>query len=935
MTAGTSATPVKAWSTRPEGRPLSAGDSHSELSAGSRGEYNYAGGELTTGELFVGDAGYGVFTHGMGTVNTSSIYVGLKNSGQNTYNLNGGTCNVSNLVLLGHSHSGYGQWKQTGGTLNSRSVFVGYSGSGLYDQTGGDHVASHTLSIAVNPGSAGIYQMSGNATLHTQWTSVGTRDGGAFSQSGSAAHTVDEVLSLGAINGGNGTYRLYGGTLSAATEYIGQAGAGQFYQSGGTNEAQAVTIALEATGVGTYTIYSGVLDVRDGTITVGGSGSGTLNVNGGVVIANTLHRGADSTVGGGPSGKLRVNRLTGLGSSPSFNCDVQIGHTGGDGLGAYNSEANTLLHLGDDLVVGYDARGELDLSASGADVVAEGDLYVGYQSGSSGGCTLASVSADLTATNQYIGWKSLESNGETHAWVTHSAGDNTVENSLYLGYHADSGGAYFLSGDSLATLTADYETVGMYGYGIFQQSGGVNRVSHTMIIGAAAGSRGIYTFTGGTLEATDLYVGWAGEGELYLHGNANLQAETLHVMAGGTVTDDGEHNIYRNLVVDGGTLDLGTADLVVNGSAAPDTMTVEAGTVTAGTMRVGVYQDGVFTVNGGNVHLTGSLLVGRYDGSQGDCEMTDGVLNVESDGEIGSRGTGVFDQSGGNVAYWQDLYLGRNGGDGTYRLDGGALHVLGTLYVGYEGTGTFIQTGGDLQTGRTVVAQGSTMQLAQDFHIDDQFNLDASTLNIGLYQLVLDGVDAQATIGSGAVLATGDQTIANARKALMIQTGGTNSVSGLLRIGFGEGSQGEYRLGGAGTLTAEAVQVGVNGQGRLDQTGGTHNVAGDMAIGVSGSGWYGISGNDSGVSVGRTLTIGGNGKLEMSGGTLSAETVEDGAGGEFKFYGGRLKAKAFVGDLNNAFNGTVCPGSSPGRLTVSGDYTQGASAARWRSSWAG
>ena len=75
------------------------------------------------------------------------------------------------------------------------------------------------------------------------------------------------------------------------------------------------------------------------------------------------------------------------------------------------------------------------------------------------------------------------------------------------------------------------------------------------------------------------------------------------------------------------------------------------------------------------------------------------------------------------------------------------------------------------------------------------------------------------------------------------------------------------------------------------------------------------------LEVWKTLTVGSNGNMEISGGTFKADGVDLTTAGTFNFLGGRLQANSVSGSLVNA-GGTLVPGSSPGLLTVDGNYTQ-------------
>ena len=83
-------------------------------------------------------------------------------------------------------------------------------------------------------------------------------------------------------------------------------------------------------------------------------------------------------------------------------------------------------------------------------------------------------------------------------------------------------------------------------------------------------------------------------------------------------------------------------------------------------------------------------------------------------------------------------------------------------------------------------------------------------------------------------------------------------------------------------------------------------------------------GPDGLVDVGGTLTVHPKSTLSLHGGTVVAPTL-DASAGVLDFAAGELHVAEFWGDLVNQ-GGTLCPGSSPGLLTVHGDYTQTAGA---------
>jgi hypothetical protein len=102
---------------------------------------------------------------------------------------------------------------------------------------------------------------------------------------------------------------------------------------------------------------------------------------------------------------------------------------------------------------------------------------------------------------------------------------------------------------------------------------------------------------------------------------------------------------------------------------------------------------GLFQQTGGEVTVTGTLNLGLTSGAVGNYMLEDGTLTVGQQMYVGSNGIGGFQQNGGEVTVNEDLVLGYNyGPEGVYTLAGGTTTVYGGIDVGVGGT--FTQTGG-------------------------------------------------------------------------------------------------------------------------------------------------------------------------------------------------------------------------------------------------
>jgi hypothetical protein len=68
----------------------------------------------------------------------------------------------------------------------------------------------------------------------------------------------------------------------------------------------------------------------------------------------------------------------------------------------------------------------------------------------------------------------------------------------------------------------------------------------------------------------------------------------------------------------------------------------------------------------------------------------------------------------------------------------------------------------------------------------------------------------------------------------VLQTGGSLTVGGWLRVGAGAGGNGTYLLEGGALNALTQEYIAYNGTGTFTQTGGTHTVGGELAVGQGG-----------------------------------------------------------------------------------------------------
>ena len=319
----------------------------------------------------------------------------------------------------------------------------------------------------------------------------------------------------------------------------------------------------------------------------------------------------------------------------------------------------------------------------------------------------------------------------------------------------------------------------------------------------------------------------------------------------------------------------------------------------------------------------------------------------------GAGSNGTVNQNAGTASTGNGnwLFIGRDGGTGTYNLTGsGSINTSGRIYVcghfGAPATGTFnINTTGTVTSGNdlNIGAAGGTGTV----------NLTAGTVNVGGWLSV--GRDEPAGANGtgnfnqsgGSLTVSGNSVIAlPGTHGNLTQTGGTHTVNGELWVGQGAGAVGVATVN-AGTVTVNNwIAVGregstgtlnVGGTGTVNKIGGGHITIGTgTATGPGGNGIVNVSGNgtlttngdfilgennatatgtvnQTGglVQVAGTLDVqrSGIGTYNLSGGTLSVDGNIDTAAGTFSFTGGKITR------------------SNGGTTTVNGPLTTGGTAA--------
>jgi autotransporter-associated beta strand protein/T5SS/PEP-CTERM-associated repeat protein len=205
----------------------------------------------TGGWISIGGSGAAIATfqdNASCNASSASIFVGDQTGSQGTWNLQGNSQITAFSIYVGGTTMGgaVGVVNQTGGTVTSvgsAEIQVGSYGQGTWNQSGGTNAAPGWLSIGRQPGSTGLLNVSGNAVFNQTSSS-------AAILVGEAGTGTLEITNTGIVN-------------SASTAY-------------------GVLVGWDSTGVGTVNLDGGMLVAN---LVQGGQGSGIFNFNGGTLKA--------------------------------------------------------------------------------------------------------------------------------------------------------------------------------------------------------------------------------------------------------------------------------------------------------------------------------------------------------------------------------------------------------------------------------------------------------------------------------------------------------------------------------------------------------------------------------------------------------------------------------------------------------------------------
>ena len=597
------------------------------------------------------------------------------------------------------------------------------------------------------------------------------------------------------------------------------------------------------------------------------------------------------SVGNTSSGTLNINAGGSVSSGSGF-IGRQAGSTGTVTVSGAGAQWTT----GPGLNIGNIGTGTLDIS-NGGRVTSTTNTYLGVAAGSSGTLRISGTGSQLNTT----GFMRVGQTGHGAMQITDGA---VVTNGLgYVGYDTTGIGVATVSGAGSQWNSSAELSVGTMGKGqlIISNGGAVSSTLGT--IGSTASATGSVTVDGtgsSWTNSSTLTVGHGGSGALTISNNAVVTAASAR--AGVTAGSQGVINIgaaATDAAAAPGSLVLTSASPSVTlgstGSLVFNHTDASGGylftPVISGAGRVGVYSGttvltgdntytGDTTIQGGILQLgnggtSGSIAGNVLDNAilkfdRSNSMTVAGLISGSGTVEQAGAGTTILTANnvytGGTTISSGTLQLGNGGATGAIVGDvanNGTLvvdrsdtltlagAVSGTGAVHQDGAGTTILTGGNTYTGGTTISAG-TLQLGNGGatgsimgDVTDNGRLVFNRSDTLTFAGAISGTGAVAHTGTGTTVLTADHSYA----------GGTTISAGTLQLGNG-GTTGSIvgDVTDNGTLAFDRSDTAtfaglISGTGGVEQqgagttvltadhsyTGGTRISAGTLQLGNGGT----------------------------------------------------------------------------------------------------
>jgi hypothetical protein len=857
------------------------------------GTYTFAGGTLSVVSGFDGLELVGAFGSSGGFIQSGGTHtvaqaLEIGNQVTGTYVLSGG---LLSMPVSGPSpNSGHGE-------------FIGENNGaiGTFIQTGGTNIVADRIVIGTPflggaSNASGTYILGGSGVLNVNTLFVGSEQG--------CSGTFD----FNTAKGDNAQLTASGTDTSFPGLIVGGDGIGTFVQggvfgtsvaNGGTVSAASLQVGRHFDGVGKYILSTGVLQTSSGGYeTIGGAGSGTLQLNFG---SNTV--GGNLFVGSGSENHNAVNFY---------------------GSGRYDLNGQSILTVSQHVVLGLvsGATGRLNIDSAGK----PGAVFVVSAADSATALTVGSAGSGVF--NQFAGSATLKSfNSATPALVVGATSNGS-------GFVGISGGTFAIG----AGGTAGSVIIGDSGSGGYAQSGGKVTFGGRLIVGNGSGGSGSLSLKGD------------GSTTLTVSGNVTVGARNGAV---GSVSYDEQNASAKFILGSSASLTIGDAGsgTFVQGGGSVTAFGLDVGSqitgsgilnlsggtfnVSRGDAVIGDAGSGTFVHNGGKAtaNFAGRLDVGGQSGGTGAYYLSSGKLTVGSAGNgdavIGDGpGSGTFQQTGGTAVFSAGLTVASLfAGSGNFIVSGGTDTISGDAVIADAGVGAYAQSGG------TATFDGK-LTIANNFTASGTFALTGGNtvvkgeIDVGVGATTSGEFDFNAGGGS-ATLAGANANGPNFKVGIggrgTLNDGGGKLKAANVTIGTENGGSGLVNVSGAGaafsmtTFSVGSFQSGSSTTGGvgtlLASSGGYVSVAKTLALNDYASADTNLKDTFSGgiYLSGGSIEIGG------SKGGIAVNTLQIDSGG-------LLSGHGVIAGGNN-FNVTISKGgkieAKVGLLVISGDVNGG------------
>ena len=509
-----------------------------------------------------------------------------------------------------------------------------------------------------------------------------------------------------------------------------------------------------------------------------------------------------------------------------------------------------------------------------------------------------------------------------------TAGNATINNSLLLDFFGNSSGGNatinnLIEGERIGrtifhdTSTAGNALINNVGDGTSTQFQGNSSAGNATITNSGAGSFTLFgapipdfgpvqpgngtaanaTITNtGANSFTAFNFGGSGGNAALVNANPTAFITIAELDTAGTTVGSiaGNGTIYlgsKNLTVGGNQQSTEFSGVIADGRA-PLPLNLQTGT--------GPFTGGSLTKVG-----SGTLILMGLNTYTGGTSLNGGVLAVNSDSNLGTGplsfngGTLEALGSGGGITSSKPVSLAAGGG--TFLADAGTASTLSGAITGVgawtkAGPGTLTLTGANTYSGGTTVSAG-TLQLGDGGttgsitgNVANNGILAFNRSDVVTFGGMISGTGSVQQNGTGTTILTGNNTY----------TGGTIINAGTLQLGVG---------GTTGSIVGNVIDNGELIFNRSDAVTFGGVISGTGTLVKLGAGTLTLP--SANTYTGATTVNGGS--LIVDGSIASANTLVN--------PGGLLGGQGIIrGNLVNG--GVVSPGSSPGTLTVNGNYTQ-------------